>query len=399
MKALERVVVLDLTRAIAGPYCTMYLGDLGAKVIKVENPDDPDFIRTYFPKVGKDENEFSAPFAQYNRNKSSITLNLGKPEGQLLFKEMVEKADIVVENYKPGVMKKFGLDYEVLKKINPKIIYAAITGFGQDGPYSKRPAFDTCAQAIGGIWSVNGYKNQPPVKVGTILSDLVAGLNGVIGILAAYSYMQKTGIGQMVDAAMLDSTLAITGYAVPRYAITKEIPGPIGNYDTNARPFEDFNTKDGVVFFGGFTDKFFNLTCDWFGHSDFYLDPEIDTMEKRFNDEVYFRKVRPALESWFAEYTTKEVVDGLASIAPLAPVNNIGQAVADPQILHREMMVKYSYPGGSMELFGSPIKLSETPTDPTGLAPNVGQHNDEIYLNTFGFDEERIDLLKNNGTI
>jgi len=401
MKPLEGMTVLDLTRAIAGPYCTLFLGDLGATVIKIENPDEPDFIREYQPTVGEGEGEtkMSAPFAQYNRNKMAVTLNLSKPEAQEIFKEMVKKADIIVENYRPGVMERFGLSYETLKKVNPKIIYTAICGYGQNGPYVKRPAFDSCAQALGGLWSLNGYSDAPPVRVGTIISDLVAGLNGVIGSLTAFIYAQKTGVGQLVDVAQLDATLAITGYAVPNYTAGGIIATPIGNKDSNARPFESFNSKDGIVFFGGFTDKFFNLACEFFGEPEFLNDPEVNTMLKRFEIKTYEEKVKPKLDEWFARYTSAELEEGLADFVPLAPVKNIVEAINDPQIKARDMIVKTHYPEGDLESFGLPIKLSETPGDPRGLAPRVGEHNEKIFCEIMGMTKERLAELQTKGII
>lgn len=399
MKPLEGIVVLDLTRAIAGPYCTLYLGDLGATVIKIENPNEPDFIRDYKPIIGQREGTMSAPFAQYNRNKMSITLNLSKPEAQEIFKDMVKKADIVVENYRPGIMEKFSLSYEILKKVNPRIIYTAICGFGQYGPYVKRPAYDSCAQAIGGLWSLNGYPDMPPVRVGTIISDLVAGLNGVIGTLAAYNVVQKTGFGQLVDVAQLDVTLAITGYAVPNYTAGGIIATPIGNADSNARPFESFKTKDGSVFFGGFNDKFFNIICEYFGEPEFPRNPEIDTFTKRNVPEVYAEKVKPKLDEWFAKYTSAQLETDLADLVPLAPIKNIAETINDPQIRVRDMIVKTHYPEGDLESFGLPVKLSETPGDPRALAPLVGEHNEKIFCEIMGMTKERLTELQNKGVI
>lgn len=399
LRALEDMVVLDLTRAIAGPYCTLYLGDLGATVIKIENPNDPDFIRDYKPTIGQGAGAMSAPFAQYNRNKMSVTLNLSKPEAKEIFIEMVKKADVVVENYRPGVMEKFGLNYENLKKVNQKIIYTAITGYGQTGPYVKRPAYDACAQALSGLWSLNGYPDMPPVKIGTIISDLVAGLNGVIGTLAAYHSVQKTGIGQFVDVAQLDVSLAMTGYAVPNYTAGGIIGAPVGNIDTNARPFETFATKDGIIFFGGINDKFFDITCEYFGEPEFCKDQEIDTFVKRNVPEVYARKVKPKLVEWFKKYTSAQLEKDLADLVPLAPIKNIVETINDPQIIVRDMMVKAHYPEGDFESFGLPIKLSNTPGDPRGLAPLVGQHNEKIFCESLGMTKEKLTELKDKGII
>ncbi len=399
MKPLENLVVLDLTRAIAGPYCTLYFGDLGATVIKIENPNDPDFIRDYTPTIGAQEGGMSAPFAQYNRNKLSVTLNLASPEAQDVFREMVKKADIVVENYRPGVMEKFGLHYAALKEINPKIIYTAISGYGQYGPYVKRPAYDSCAQALGGLWSLNGFVDRPAVRVGTIISDLAAGLNGVIGTLAALQVVQATGMGQMVDVSQLDSTLALTGYAVPNYSAGGIVGGPLGNADSNVRPFESFDTADGQVFFGGFNDKFFHIVCAYFGEPELAQDPEVGAFATRNLPDVYARRVKPKLDAWFASRRTAELVDALADHVPLAPINTIAEAINDPQVTAREMIVSSHYPEGALQSFALPIKFSETPGNSEGLAPQVGQDNEQVYCGLFGVPSETLAALKSKGIV
>lgn len=399
MKPLEGMTVLDLTRAIAGPYSTLFLADLGAKVIKIENPGDPDIIRDYFPKVSEKDKTMSAAFAQYNRNKMGITLNLGKPEAKKIFKELVKKADVVVENYRPGVMKKLGLNYEVLKDVNPKIVYAAISGYGQYGPYIKRPAFDSCSQALSGLWSMNGYPDRPPVRIGTIISDLVAGLFGIIGIVVSYHYAQNTGVGQLVDVAQLDASLAVTGYAVGNYTAGGIVARPLGNADSNARPFESFETKDGSIFFGGFTDKFMKITFDFFGEPEFLKDPEIDTMVKRLDVSTYEKKVKPKLEECFARYNSKELEDALADEVPIVPIKNIVEAINDPQIKARDMIVTVPYPDRDAEIFGLPIKLSETPGDPRGRAPLVGEHNEKIFFEMLGITKDELAKLQADGIV
>jgi len=394
MKPLEGMTVLDLTRAIAGPYSTLFLADLGARVIKIENPNDPDIIRAFDPKFGEGDRRLSAAFAQYNRNKVGITLNLSNPEAQEIFKEMVKKADVVVENYRPGVMEKFGLNYDILRQENPRIIYAAISGYGQYGPYVKRPAYDSCAQAVSGLWSVNGFPDRPAVRVGTIISDLVAGLFGTIGILTAYQHAQKTGIGQLVDVAQLDASLAITGYAVPNYTVGGIVAAPLGNADSNARPFESFKTKDGYIFFGGFTDKFMKITFDFFGEPEFLENPEVDTMAKRLIISTYLEKVKPKMEECFARFTSAELENALADEVPIVPIKNIVEAIKDPQIQARDMMVNVPYPDCDVEIFGLPVKLSETPGDPKGMAPLVGEHNELVFGELMGFTKDKLAELK-----
>ncbi|QIB69078.1 CoA transferase [Aminipila butyrica] len=399
MKPLQDMTVLDLTRVVAGPYSTMILADLGARVIKVENPDDPDYIRTFEPFLGEGDNKFSGFFAQYNRHKLGITLSLKKEEAQAMFKEMVKKVDVVIENYRPGVMKKFALDYQVLKEINPKLIYVALSGFGQDGPYVKWPSYDNSGQALSGLWSINGFSDRPPVRVGTIIGDESTTFFGTIGLLAAYIHAQKTGQGQMVDVAQLDSTFCLTEVAVPNCSIAGKVQGPLGNDHPFIRPYGMFQSRTGYIFFGGYTDKFFKATCAFFGEPELAADPELDSMDKRFQDDVWFNKLKPKYEEWFSRYTTEELVAGLSEVVPLTPINSIAEAMANPQLNARDMIIDYPHGNQVARLFGTPIKLSETPADPIGPAPRLGQHNKEIYQEFLGFSEEELKELHEKGVI
>ena len=399
MQPLKDMTVLDLTRVVAGPYCTMILGDLGAKVIKVENPEDPDYVRTFEPFLGEGADSLSGFFAQYNRNKSGVSLNLKKEEGKEILKELVKKVDVLVENYRGGVMNKLGLGYDVLKEINPKLVYVAISGYGQDGPYVNRPSYDNCAQALSGIWSMNGYPDRPPVRVGTIIGDLAASFFGTIGLLTAYIHAQNTGQGQMVDVAQLDSTFCLTEIAVGNYSIDGKIQEPLGNVHPFVRPYDLYQSKDGYIFFGGYTDKFWKITCDFFGEPELLDDSEIDTMKKRYNEEVYLRKIKPKLDQWFSTYTSAELQAGLSEDVPLTPVNNIAQAMADPQLNARDMIIDYKHGDQIGKLFGNPIKLSETPADPIGLAPALGQHNAEIFKEFLGYTQEKLEELHVKGVI
>ncbi|MGD9914721.1 MAG: CaiB/BaiF CoA transferase family protein, partial [Rhizobiaceae bacterium] len=276
---LKGVTVLDITRVVAGPFCSMLLADLGATVIKVENPDDPDYARTFPPFVSGDDGDFSAFFTQFNRNKLGITLNMKSDEGKALLRTLVRRADILVENFRPGTMEKLGLGYEVLRKENPKLIYTAISGFGRTGPNSSRPAYDNTGQAAGGLWSMNGYPGMPPVRVGTIIGDLAASLYAAIGTLAALREAERSGQGQVVDISQQDSVLTLTENAVVRYTTKGEVASPLGNDHPFVRPYGQFPCKDGFVFFGGYTDKFWRITCEMFGEPELADDLEIDTME------------------------------------------------------------------------------------------------------------------------
>ena len=249
---LKGLTVLDITRVVAGPYCSMLLADLGATVIKVEHPGDPDYARTFPPFVGAEgDAQLSAFFTQYNRSKLGITLNFKSDDGKALLKKLVRNTDILVENFRPGTMDKLGLGYDVLQQINPRLIYTAISGFGRTGPNSSKPAYDNTGQAAGGLWSMNGYPDLPPVRVGTIIGDLAASFYAAIGTLAALREAEKTGRGQVVDVSQQDSVLTLTEHAVVRYTTKKEVASPLGNDHPFVRPYGQFRCKDGYVFFGG----------------------------------------------------------------------------------------------------------------------------------------------------
>lgn len=399
-RPLAGVVVLDITRVVAGPFCSMLLADLGATVIKVEHPDDPDYARTFPPMVaGSDEVEESAFFSQFNRNKLGLTVNLKSPDGKELLKQLVRKADILVENFRPGTMEKLGLGYEELRLCNPRLVYTAISGFGRTGPNSSRPAFDNTGQAVGGLWSMNGYPDRPPVRVGTIIGDLAASLYATIGTLAALRTAESTGEGQVVDVSQQDSILTLTENAVVRYTTKGEVAAPLGNEHPFVRPYGQFACKDGYVFFGGYTDKFWRLTCEMFGEPHVANDPEIDTMEKRFDPVVAERKVNPLLERWFGAYGKAELEEMAGDRIPLSAIRTIPEVVEDPHVAARNMIVEVPVAGESVRMFGSPIKLSRTGEIPLGKAPLPGEHTRAILTEFLKLDEQEISRLLQSGAV
>ncbi|WP_312795009.1 CoA transferase, partial [Tianweitania sp.] len=371
---LAGVTVLDITRVVAGPFCSMLLAELGATVIKVEHPDEPDYARTFPPMVAHDDDEFSAFFAQYNRNKQGITLNMKTVEGKQLLRQLVRKADILVENFRPGTMEKLGLGYEVLKQENPRLVYTAISGFGRTGPNASRPAYDNTGQAAGGLWSMNGYADRPPVRVGTIIGDLAASLYAAIGTLAALRQAERDGFGQVVDISQQDSVLTLTENAVVRYTTKGEVASPLGNDHPFVRPYGSFPCKDGYVFFGGYTDKFWRITCEMFGEPEVADDPEIDTMEKRFDPAVAERRVTPLLARWFGQHTKAELEEMAGDRVPLSAIKTIAEVVEDPHIAAREMIVNVPVAGKLVRMFGMPIKLSEAKSRDHVKAPTPGEH-------------------------
>jgi CoA:oxalate CoA-transferase len=396
---LKGVTVLDVTRVVAGPFCSMLLADMGATVIKVEHPDEPDYARTFPPFVAGEDEELSAFFTQFNRNKLGITLNLKSAEGKDLLKALVRRADILVENFRPGTMEKLGLSYEVLKAANPKLIYTAISGFGRTGPNSSKPAYDNTGQAAGGLWSMNGYADRPPVRVGTIIGDLAASLYAAIGTLAALRETDKTGLGQVVDVSQQDSVLTLTENAVVRYTASNEIASPLGNDHPFVRPYGQFPCKDGYVFFGGYTDKFWAITCTLFGEPEMASDPAIDTMEKRFDPVVAETKVKPLLERWFSRHTKAELEEIAGDKVPLSAIKSIAEVVEDPHIAARNMIVNVPVAGKLIGMFGLPIKLSGSSEITRDKAPAPGEHNALVYSRLAGITAAELEIMLAKGAI
>lgn len=388
-QALEGIKVLDLTRVLAGPYATMVMADMGADVIKIEAPGVGDDSRAFGPYIANE----SAYFMSLNRNKRSITLNLKKPKAKELFLEMVKKADVVVENYRPGTMEKLGLGYEELKKINPGIIYAASSGFGHSGPYSKRAAYDAVVQAMGGIMSITGPKGGKPTRVGPSVGDITAGLFTAIGILAALNHRNNTGQGQKVDVAMLDCQVAILENAIARYVVTGEVPKPAGNRHTSITPFEPFETSDGEIMIAAGNDALFIKLCELFGTEEWVQDERFKSNPQRTK---HVEELTPLITAITKTKTTKEWQELLDKAGvPNGPINTIDKVLEDPQVLAREMVVEVDHPvAGHLKMAGVPIKMSETQGSVRKPAPVLGQHTEEILQDLLGLNKEEIEELK-----
>jgi CoA:oxalate CoA-transferase len=396
---LSGITILDLTRVVAGPYCTMMLADLGATVIKIEHPSDPDYVRSFPPFVGGVEGQGSGYFAQYNRHKLGVSLDLKQAEGRALLLEMAAKADILMENFRPGTMDKLGLGYETLKALCPRLIYTSISGFGQTGPHSRRPAFDSTAQAAGGLWSMNGQAGEPPVRVGSIIGDLAASFYATIGTLAALRERDRSGLGQRVDVAQQDSVVTLTESAIVDYTMAGIVAQPTGNDHPFARPYGRFACKDGHVFFGSYNDKLWRDCCSVFGMPELADDPEIDTMTKRFDSATYERRLRPVIEGWFANRTKAELEAMAGDRVALTPIKSIDEVVADAHLAARDMFVPVQTAGQPVQVFGSPMHLSATPPRTRGDVPELGQHNRQVYLDWLGVSDERYAALCAAGTI
>lgn len=387
--ALENIKVLDLTRVLAGPYSTMILGDLGADIIKVEMPEIGDDARHFGPYM----NSESAYFMSLNRNKRSITLNLKTAKGKEVLLEMVKKVDVLVENFRPGTMEKLGLGYEDLKEINPKLIYAASSGYGHTGPYSKRAAYDAVVQAMGGLMSITGKEGGEPTRVGTSVGDITAGLFTTIGILAALNSRNETGKGQKVDVAMLDCQVAILENAIARYVVTGEIPKPGGNKHPSIVPFEPFETIDGQVMVAAGNDVLWANFCRAIDIEPLCKDDRFSTNPLRNEN---YGELRPILAKIMKTRTTQEWQDILDNAGvPNGPINTVDKVIEDPQVVAREMIIEIDHPvSGKVKVPGIPIKLSNTPGQIRMTSPLLGQHTDEILRDLLNYDDEKIEDLR-----
>jgi formyl-CoA transferase len=393
-RALDGIRIIDFSKALAGPYCTMLLADMGAEVIKVEMPGSGDDSRGWGPPFIDGE---SAYFLSINRNKKSITLNLKDPKAKEIALKIIEKADIVLESNRPGVMTKLGLDYETVKKINPGIIYCSISGFGQTGPYSKRPGFDQVIQGYGGIMGLTGEKGGGPLKVGIAVTDIATGMFAATGILTALYHRERTGQGQHVDASMLDGQVSWLTYQAGRYLASGNVPQRIGSAHPLIVPYQDFEASDGFINIAAGNDNLWKKFCAVTDLSDIADDPKFATNPKRVENRD---EVVAIVSKKINTKTMQEWLDILNDAGvPCGPIYTVDQIFKDPQVLAREMLVEIDHPKcGKIQVTGSPIKLSETPAEITTHPPMLGEHNSSI-LQEFGFSEENITKLKEDKVI
>ncbi len=388
--ALEGVVVLDLTRILAGPYCSMLLGDMGATIIKIEKPGTGDDSRAHYPNV----NGESAYYMNLNRNKKGLTLDLKTEEGKDIVRRMVKKADIILENFRPGVMDRLGLGWEDLRKINPGLVYGCVSGFGHYGPYKDRPGYDIVGQAMGGLMSTTGWPGGPPTRSGTAISDVMGGISCCVGVLAAYVNSKRTGVGQKVDVSLVDSIVSALEIINQIYLVEGRVPERIGNRYEAAFPYDTFQTKDGWVVIAAGNDRLFGILCDMMGR------PDLPKNEKFYTNVIRVKnhaELKPIIEDWLKDYTVEESVNmfmekGIAT----APIYTIDQVVNDPHIAGaREMFVELEHPvAGKMRITGNQIKLSETPVAYETPAPTLGQHNREVLRDMLGIDDVEFSALE-----
>ena len=393
---LEDIRILDLSWVLAGPFCTMNLSDLGAEVIKLERPNVGDLARGNAPFIDGE----SSYFMSINRGKKSITIDLQTEKGKEIFLKLIGKVDVIVENFVPGTMKRLGLDYDTVKEYNPRIIYASLSGFGQSGPHAQNRALDVIIQAAGGLMSITGETDGPPVKPGASIGDLTAGLFTGIGILSALHERERSGKGQYIDISMLDCQLSILENAFARYFATGEIPKRLGTRHAVFTPFQAFETKDGyivIAMVGGARNQW-PLFCAIIGHLELMDDERYQTGASRTE---YYDELAPILNEVLKTKTTNEWIKELSEVGiPCGPINNIADVAADPQVAYRNMIIDVPHAKlGKVKMINTPVKLSRTPGGVEASAPELGQNTGEILQNLLGLTNDEINGLSELGII
>ncbi len=395
-QALENLIVLDLTRVVAGPYAGALLGDLGAHVIKIEMPGCGDDARGYAPY----QNNESMYYANLNRNKRGITLNLKTEKGKEVLRKLAMKADILLENYRPGVMDKLGLGYDQLRELNPRLIYGAVSGFGSYGPYAQRPGYDILSQAMGGLMSVTGAKGGEPTRSGNAMGDVLGGMNLVIGVLAAVNYRNITGRGQRVDISLVDSVVASLENAYIRYFKSHQIPVRNGNAYASIAPYDTYHAKDGYVIIACGNQKLYEKFCNEVVEMPWMItDERFLTVPLRVENNEIQKKY---IEEWTMKYTVDEVVEKVLSKGiPAGPIYNVKQITEDEHIAKvREMFIDIDHPViGKMTVNGCPVKLMDAMPRINCPAPTLGQHNDEILQEMLGYSAEDVQAMREENVI
>jgi crotonobetainyl-CoA:carnitine CoA-transferase CaiB-like acyl-CoA transferase len=402
MGPLADVRIVDLSTGMAGPYCTMLLADLGAQVIKVEPPAGGDLTRQAGPFAPDDRlRAFGGYFQSINRNKKGLALDLKREEGKEVLRRLVAASDVLVENFRAGVMERLGLGYESLREINPRLVYAAIRGFGDprtgQSPYAYRPAFDVVAQAMGGLMGTTGPGPEMPLKASGGIGDTVPGLMAAIGILAALHHARQTGQGQFLDVAMYDGVLSICERVVYMYSYAGVVSRPQGNRHNLFCPFEVFPTRDGWVAICAPADHQWQELCRAMGRPELAHDPRFATNADRVQ---HCQEVRRLVGEWTGARSKAEVVAALAEVVPCGPVQDAQEIMADPHVHARQMVVELEHPGcqGPKAIAGTPIKLTATPASMRSRAPLLGEHTREV-LASLGYSQEEVQRLHALGVV
>ena len=391
---LEGIKVLDFTHVISGPYCSQLLGDMGAEVVKIEKPGDGEFYRS---EGVKNANGVSVIYPNYNRNKRGITLNIKSPKAKELLLAMAAKCDVFVENQRPGLLDKMGLGYQDMKKINPRIIYASISGFGASGPYAKKPAFDMTIAAISGIMSLNGLDGTVPTKTGAAFSDFISGIYAALGIVASLRKTAETGEGAYIDISMMDSIISVLDAFIPLYKQTGKIPARSGNRRAGFAPVNVFEVKDGYVYVAASFQVHWESLAKLMGREELISDPRFDTTAHRKENEP---EVEAIVAEWIAPFTSKEAVDLMeANGVPCAPVKNIKEVIEDEHVVARGSVVSFEYPGiGEYPMAASPIRISGTEAR-VERAPLLGEHNESVLFDWLSLSREEVEKLHGDHVI
>lgn len=393
--ALLGIRVLDLSRVLAGPYCTMLLADMGAEIIKLEIPGRGDDSRQFPPFKDGD----SVYYVNLNRGKKGITVNLKHPEGKQIFLELAKACDVLLENFKPGTMERLGLGYETLKAVNPRLVYASISGFGQTGPYSDRPGYDIIGQAMGGLMSITGWPDSPPTRAGTAIGDVLSALFCCIGILSALQIRERTGKGQAVDVSLVDSVFASLENIPQKYFVDGEIPERIGNRYEFIYPYDSFEAADGWVIIGIANDVIWGRFVEATGLHILGEDARFASNPERVENHESLRLI---VQEWVSHMRVEDVVSLLSDHSiPTCPIYDLRQAAEDPHIgVARGMTVEMEQPKlGRIKLVGNPVKMSETHPIPRGPAPSLGGDNYAILRDLIGLSDGEIERLEREGAI
>jgi crotonobetainyl-CoA:carnitine CoA-transferase CaiB-like acyl-CoA transferase len=386
VKPLDGILVIDLSRVLAGPYCTMELADMGATVIKVEIPGSGDDTRAYGPPFLNGESTY---FMSVNRNKKSLTLNLKHARGKEILRQLLQKGDVLVENFRPGTLEGLGFGYDAVHAVNPKLIYCSISGFGQTGPYAQRPGYDLIAQAEGGVMSLTGEPDAPPIKVGLSFADITAGMNAFSGILLALLARQQTGEGQRIDVSLLDCQVALLTYQAGIFFATGKSPDRLGNKHPSITPYETFEARDGHIIIACGNQGFWEKFCKLAGLEHLLADDRFTTMKKRVENRA---ELTPLVAAAVRTHTRQEWYELLDREGiPCGLIKDVAEVCTDPQVLARDMVVHLNHPtAGPISVNGVPIKLSATPGEVKDPPPLLGQHTDEILSDILGYTANQI---------
>jgi len=398
---LSHIRVLDLSRVLAGPWAGQNLADLGAEVIKIERPKSGDDSRAFGPPWVKDargaETKDSAYFTSANRGKKSVTLNIAAPEGQAIVRELAAKCDVLIENYKYGDLARYGLGYEDLRKTNPRLVYCSVTGFGQSGPYRERPGYDFMIQGMGGMMSVTGEPDHAPgggpQRAGVPIADIITGMYASIAICAALAHRERSGKGQHLDLALLDSQIALLAYQNTNYFATGKPPQRIGNLHPNIVPYQPFRTSDGAVIVACGNDNLWRKFCDAAGCAELAADPRFATNGKRVENRNELTRL---LQEIMGRKTTAQWLERLETAGvPNGPINDIAQVYEEPQVKARGVRVELDHPAaGRLPGVASPMRFSETPVEYKNAPPLLGQHTEEVLRGLLGKGDAELERLR-----